>query len=107
MKFWKDPTVRPYSAVKPLPVILLWVRLRLHRWGRRAKCPRAVSVMPTLCAKEREVREGMREMTPTPTSVTRPPQTSRDSSFCSLLHGTHMLKAVMHKICNSGKDSSS
>lgn len=82
-------TVKPYRAVKPLAVILLWVRFRLQSCDRRAKCPRAASVMPTLCAREREVREGMREMTAAPTSVTRPPHTSRDSSFCRFLHHIH------------------
>ena len=81
-------TVKPYRAVKPLAVILLWVRFRLHSCDKRAKCPRAASVMPTLCARDREVREGMREMTAAPTSVTRPPHTSRDSSFCRFLHQT-------------------
>lgn len=82
-------TVKPYRAVKPVAVILLWVRFRLHSCDKRAKCPRAASVMPTLCARDREVREGMREMTAAPTSVTRPPHTSKDSSFCRFLHQTH------------------
>ena len=41
-------TVKPYRAVRPLPEILLCVRLRLHRLVRRASRGRAVSVMARL-----------------------------------------------------------
>ena len=74
-------TLRGCKAVKAVPVILVWVRLRLHRLVRRPSRGRAASLMAALCANEREVSEGMTDRIATPTSVTLPPQISRDSSF--------------------------